>query len=165
MKREPQPETLTFFLDKCLGRHVVANALRQQGCAVELLTDHFPPSAADTEWLPQLRGKGWVLLTKDGQIQFNQLEVESLLKARVATFALSGADLLGPDMARAYCLALPTMRRMLAKYELPFVARVSPGGIVSNLTTNAQLLRRLQDRQTAAENIEAAKAPPEPDDE
>ena len=49
-QREP-----TFFIDKCLGLHVVPDALRACGANVELKTDHFPPDTLDVEWLPEVR--------------------------------------------------------------------------------------------------------------
>src|SRR2546426_6269124 len=38
----------TLFIDRSLGNTVVASALRQQGVATEIHSDHFPPDAEDS---------------------------------------------------------------------------------------------------------------------
>ena len=43
-----QPE-FTLFVDRSLGKHLVAEALRLAGAAVEIHDDHFPVDARDVE--------------------------------------------------------------------------------------------------------------------
>lgn len=38
-----------IFFDQSLGNKVIAQTLRQQGCRVELLKDHFVIDASDEE--------------------------------------------------------------------------------------------------------------------
>lgn len=40
-----EPPELIFFLDRPLGKHKVAKALRAAGVRVEIHDDHFPPNA------------------------------------------------------------------------------------------------------------------------
>ena len=47
------PETYTFFVDRSLGKHVVAVALRSAGARVEVHDDHFSPDATDEHWLTE----------------------------------------------------------------------------------------------------------------
>ena len=43
--------SLVFFVDRSLGKHIVAQALRAAGARVEVHDDHFPQDATDVEWL------------------------------------------------------------------------------------------------------------------
>lgn len=43
--------TFTIFLDRSLGKHTIANALRQTGIDVQIHDDHFDQDATDEHWL------------------------------------------------------------------------------------------------------------------
>lgn len=60
--------SLTLFLDYQLGRYTVADKLRAAGARVEAHIDHFPQAAPDTEWIPEVGRRGWVLITRDKNI-------------------------------------------------------------------------------------------------
>lgn len=111
----------------------IAGALRHAGCNVEIHDQHFPKDAKDTEWLSEVGRRGWVVLTKDHHIRTRQNELIALLAADVAAFVLTAGDLAGQDMADAFVRALPKMNRMLIGQPRPFIARVSPGGVVTLL--------------------------------
>jgi hypothetical protein len=100
------------------------------GCTVEIHDTYFRQAAKDTEWLPEVGRRGWVVLTKDHHIRTRQNELVSLLAAGVAAFVLTAGDLNGSEMAEAFVRALPRMRRMLVGQPRPFIARVSPQGTV-----------------------------------
>lgn len=101
------------------------------GCDVEIHDRHFAQDAKDTEWLPEVGRRGWVVLTKDHHIRTRQGELIALLSAGVAAFVLTAGDLSGPEMSQAFVKALPKMKRMLIGQPRPFIARVSPGGVVT----------------------------------
>ena len=44
---------------------------------------HFPPGTEDSVWLPFAGQKGWILLTKDKRIRFNDLEKQAVIANRV----------------------------------------------------------------------------------
>jgi len=48
------PEPLVFFIDRSLGRKIVAQALREVGETVEIHDDHFAPDAKDEVWLVEV---------------------------------------------------------------------------------------------------------------
>lgn len=85
---QKQPDPLTFFIDRNLGKHTIADILRKAGALVEVHDDHFPPNAPDHEWLPVVGEKGWVVLTKDKRIRYRGLELKALEDARVKAFVL-----------------------------------------------------------------------------
>jgi hypothetical protein len=76
-------EKPTFFIDRALGRKYVADALRNAGAKVEIHEDHFSPDSPDTEWLPEVSQRGWLILTKDDAIGRNILEQIAIASSEV----------------------------------------------------------------------------------
>ncbi|NQT40452.1 MAG: hypothetical protein HQ581_23360 [Planctomycetes bacterium] len=99
----------TFFIDKCLGTHVVPDALRAHGVSVEIKTDHFAPDTEDIHWLPVVGKNRWVILSKDKQLRHNYLEIVGLLQSGTASFILTSGNYTGQEMAEAYIRALPAI--------------------------------------------------------
>ncbi len=126
-------EPLVFFLDRSLGKHKVAAALRQAGARVEIHDDHFPPDARDQDWLRQVGARGWIVLTKDRRIRYRGPEREALLRAHVAAFVLTAGNLTGEDMAEVFRKALPAMHRLTTRHPPPFIASIRRSGSVSML--------------------------------
>ena len=60
-----QKVSITFFIDHCVSQKIVPKAMRSAGALVEAHIDHFPVDALDTEWLPEVSRRGWVVITKD----------------------------------------------------------------------------------------------------
>jgi hypothetical protein len=136
-------EPFTFFVDRSLGSGIVPAALRRQNEQVIVHDDHFrQPHTPDVVWLGEAGTRGWVVLTKDARIRTNILERTALLSSSVAAFMLGRGDLRGEDMARAFVLALPRMKTVLRRCELPLIATVSVEGCVSVLYANGERLAR-----------------------
>jgi hypothetical protein len=138
-----QPESTVFFLDHCLGRYQVAGALRSAGELVELHHMHFDDDAEDSKWLSEVGKRGWVVTTNDRHIKSNQIEIASMIEAKVACFNLVAADTKGPDMAGAVVTALPQIKKFLSKFDRPFVANTTRSGAVDLLYRYAELTRKL----------------------
>jgi hypothetical protein len=142
-----QQRELIFFIDKCLGRKVVAEALRAQGERVEIMEDHFDKDADDTIWVPEVGRRGWVILTKDRALRHNSLEQIALLKSNTHSFILTSADQTAAQMANAFVTALNDMKKMIGKFPPPFVATVTPSGSVRVFFTHDQLLAAIAKRK------------------
>ena len=139
-QRDDKP---TFFLDKCLGRYDVSDALKALNANVELHTDHFAEDAPDHEWLPVVGQRGWVVLTKDRHLLNNQLQIVSLLKANTHVFVLRAADMTGEDMANAFSAAHHDMLKFIEKYPTPYIAQLTRAGVVSMLVMYSDIVERL----------------------
>ncbi|MBI4591085.1 MAG: hypothetical protein HY725_19840 [Candidatus Rokubacteria bacterium] len=127
------PSTLSFFLDRSLGKKKIATALRQAGVQVEIHDDHFPQDARDEDWLQEAGRRGWIVLTKDRRIRHRALELSAVVRAGVRVFVLTAGDLQGGEMAEIFVKALPAMNGFAAQHSPPFIARVSRTGSVSML--------------------------------
>jgi hypothetical protein len=135
------PSDHTYFLDQCLGRKTVAEALRHYGLHVQVHTDHFPDGTKDEVWLREVGRRRWIVFTKDDQIRWRQPEMEALLTAHVRAFVLTSGELQGPQMAEAFVKAMPRIERILVRIKEPFVAKVMKSGRVEVLRAK-KLTRR-----------------------
>ena len=126
-------DPLIFFLDRSLGKHIVADALRHAGAQVEVHDDHFPMDAKDHEWLPPVGERGWIVLTRDDRIRYRTQERTALIQAGARAFVLVRRSLSGPAMAAAFVNALPAIQRFVERHQAPFITRVTQTGNVSLL--------------------------------
>ena len=71
---------MTFFLDNNLSP-ILAGGLRGFGEDVHHLREVFPPDAPDEAWLPEIRERGWYLVTHDKRIPRKPAELQALVQA------------------------------------------------------------------------------------
>jgi hypothetical protein len=122
------PEPLVCFIDECLGRYAVPEALRAAGAQVLIHAELFPSGADDETWLRALADRPeLVVLTKDTRIRRRELERRAIEDAGLRVFALSAGNLSGAEQAAAFVRALPRIRT-LARQPGPFIARVTAAG-------------------------------------
>jgi 5S rRNA maturation endonuclease (ribonuclease M5) len=103
------------------------------GATVLIHDDHFAPDEQDINWLKVAGEKGWIVLTKDSRIRYRALEKMTLMKAGVAAFILTSADLKGKEMAEIFIHALPAISKTINKYQKPFIAKIIRNGKVTVL--------------------------------
>jgi hypothetical protein len=141
----PPDAAPVFFLDRDLGKRDVAEALRGLGATVKLHDDFFPATAKDSEWLPQVGTKKWIVLTRDKHILTRPLEVVALVRANTHVFILkSRQELNGAQMAAAFVKAFPQMCSLIKSHSSPFLARVTRTGDVKEIEGYKQLQLRLE---------------------
>src|SRR2546430_17247371 len=81
--KSKQLEPLVFFLDRSLGKEIIANSLRAAGADVRIHDDLFAQDARDQDWLPEVGKNGWTDLTKDSHIKHRLVERTALLESGV----------------------------------------------------------------------------------
>lgn len=128
-KQRPEQLAPTFFLDRGLGRHLVAGVLRKAGFVALPMADVYPHGqdqvVADEEWIERADAEGWVALTKDSAIIRDHADVLAASSLRV--FALSNASLTGPAMAERFRINLNRIVQR-ARQLGPYVYSVTPTG-------------------------------------
>ncbi len=133
------PEPFTWFIDRSLGRRIVAD-LRAAGFQVEEHSAHFADNAADVEWLGEAGRRGWVVLTKDKAVRRNALELAAILASGVACFSLGHGNLKAEQMAQAFIAARRRMEKALRRFDPAMTASVSTAGLVRVLMAAGRLL-------------------------
>jgi predicted nuclease of predicted toxin-antitoxin system len=129
-----------FFVDWCFGKTVV-NALREAGALIEHHSDHFKQNAPDTEWLPVVSDRGWVVLTKDKAIAKNQLELMAIARSEVKVFILTSGNLTRQEMAALLVDVLEKLKKFAQGNQAPFIGKVFKDRRVELWKTRTQLLK------------------------
>jgi hypothetical protein len=124
------PRPFTFFVDRALGGLDVPSRLRSENYLVAVHDDHFPKDCRDVDWLPQVSGRGWIVLTKDKRIIRRELERRAIIDSNTAVFVLTAGDLKGSEQAEAFVLAMPRIARILRTHVRPIIATVTASGSV-----------------------------------
>jgi len=127
---EKQPEKLTFFLDRALGKRFIVQGLSQHNpeIAVEVLDDHFEPNASDEEWLRFIGQKGWIAITKDKRIRYRTPALEVIREEKVKLFMYNKGNLTGQQMVEILVKAIPRIKTFIAKHEPPFIVTMTKSG-------------------------------------
>ena len=105
-------------------------ALTHNGVRHERHGTHFAAGTEDAVWLPFVGEKGWILLTKDKRIRFNDLEKQAVIANRVREFYFTSGNFTGEEMAALMIAALPEMIKLCEKYSPPFIASLTKAGHV-----------------------------------
>ncbi|MFC1743109.1 hypothetical protein ACFL35_03870 [Candidatus Riflebacteria bacterium] len=125
-----QPEKLTIFIDRSLGRKIGNILSGASGVEVIIHDDLFPPDCPDHDWLKEAGRRGWIVFTKDRRIRHRSIELNAIRQARVYAFILRGKDMTGEEMGQAFKKALNRIRKTLKKHNPPLIATVSRSGII-----------------------------------
>jgi hypothetical protein len=137
------PRDVVLFVDRCLGRFDVPDALRAAGATVEVHHDHFSDDSADPEWLPAVGKKGWLVLTNDRHFRHNYLELVAMFKGNVKAFVFSGKDVKGDKIGAIFVKSLRRIYDFAERFDAPFIANVSEGSGVSMPWHKSQLFDAL----------------------
>jgi hypothetical protein len=127
VRRHRLPEPFVFFVDECLGRHIVPDALRaamDEGERVELRAQ----GTQDLDWIPAADAGGWACFTKDHELRRRPNELTALLRSTFAVFLLGEAS--GREHAARVVRALPVVRRVLRSRDVPLIARIEADGAI-----------------------------------
>jgi hypothetical protein len=103
----------------------VPETLSKAGLCVEPHRKHFADDAPDTEWLPEVGRRGWIVLTKDYRIRHNPLEQQAVLLSGVKTFVLTSGEMTGPEMAVLLLKQIPKIERLARGAKGALIARVT----------------------------------------
>jgi hypothetical protein len=132
-RRVERLKALTYFLDHQIGRYVVAEHLRAAGANVEVHLDHFAGDAPDTEWIPKVAQRDWVLITKDQHIRRNPLERAAYESNGLRGFVVTGGDLSGKELGELLVRCLEGMARRAHNRPGPLMFAISRSGTFSKL--------------------------------
>lgn len=64
---------MIFFFDNCVPPRI-GQALCVLGKEVRVLREEFKPSTPDTEWMPVVEQRDWIVITEDNRIRRRDIE-------------------------------------------------------------------------------------------
>jgi len=127
------PDPSVVFLDRSLGKQVIATVLRTAGFQVEVHDDHFSTDAKDQEWLTEAGRKGWIVLTKDKKIKYRMVELAAVAAADAKVFTLTAGSVQGSEMADIFVKAMPKIKAYVEANAPPYIVRISKAGLLSTV--------------------------------
>ncbi|MEO1388653.1 MAG: hypothetical protein AAFV85_14990 [Cyanobacteria bacterium J06634_6] len=139
---------LIFFIDHCVSQKIVPAAMRAAGATVEAHLEHFPINAPDTEWLPEVSRRGWVVITKDWGLTSNLLEQRAIAAAKAQVFILSSGNYTGEEMAAILVKSLERLQKFVRGNQAPFIARINASGQVRMHQNKSKLLKLIKGRDS-----------------
>lgn len=138
-RQQPEKPPPIFFLDRGVGRHVVAEAIRARGCEALPMADVYPNGAdqrvPDDEWIERAGREGWIAITKDYSIIRDH--ADDLKSSRLRVFAFNNASISGDEMASRLDRHFNRILRRAAKAG-PYVYVIGKDGLERRWPPNAQ---------------------------
>lgn len=138
--------SITLFVDWSVSQRLVPEALREAGALVEIHATHFAIETPDTEWLPVVSERGWVVITKDLGLNSNFLELRAIAASNARVFILSSGNFTGQQMADILVQGLERIQRFTQGNQAPFIARIDPNSRIRIWRNRTQLLKLLKPR-------------------
>lgn len=104
------------------------DALRAAGVEIRVHDELFPQGTEDVVWLREAGFNGWIVITRDDRIRYNQLEKQAVIAARLRFFSITSSSLTGEEAAALILSALDRMSRLCRQHpKRGFIAKISRG--------------------------------------
>ena len=129
---ERQPDEIVLFLDRNLGKHVIANTLRHAGHQVEIHDDHLPADAPDEDWIKLISSRGWIGLTKDKHIRYRTAEIKTIKDYNARVIVIRAKNLTGPELAEVLVKYHSRIQSFIAREKAPLIAGINRSGSISH---------------------------------
>lgn len=123
----------TFFIDRSLGRHAVANGLRAAGFNVIALHEEFPDETPDEEWLASAGKHGWIVLSADKRIRFRSNEREAFVRNNVRAVFLTSGNLTTVQQVHLITRAAPRIVDTFLRTQAPAAFSLTKDGALRQL--------------------------------
>jgi predicted nuclease of predicted toxin-antitoxin system len=118
----PQLSDLVLYLDRNLGRHLLAGKLRAAGYLVQVHDDHLPQNAPDEEWISLVARKRWIAITKDKNIRYRFAELAAIKKYKAGVLVIRAKNTTADDIAELLIKAKKRLEKYVTSTAKPFVA-------------------------------------------
>ncbi|MDH3692292.1 MAG: hypothetical protein OEU36_22900 [Gammaproteobacteria bacterium] len=127
-----RPDEFVLYLDRNLGKHLIANALRNAGHRVEIHDDHLPIDAPDEDWISLVGTRRWVALNKDKNIRYRTAEIQAIKEHNARVIVVRAKNATGADIAEILIRSHERICRFAGRVPAPFVAGIDRAGTISN---------------------------------
>lgn len=132
---KPQPESFVFYLDRNLGKHVIADALRASGLQVEVHDDHLPIDSPDEDWIALVGQRNWIALTKDKNIRYRHAEIGAIKRHRARVLVIRAKNATGQEIAEILIKFAGRIQSFARRSRSPFIAGLDRSGSISTYPT------------------------------
>lgn len=115
---------MIFFTDRDLSSNIFVTILRNAGLTVEKHDDHFDQNTTDDVWLPAVGQRGWIALSRNADIYYQNNERDAMFRAGTRLFIVIGSKATFPDLANNLVTCLHKIEQFLKTHPPPFIARI-----------------------------------------
>ena len=126
----PEPEQPVFFLDRGLGRHMVADAIRAKGYEalpmIDVYSDGRDQSLPDADWIRRADEEGWIAISKDNALVRDH--ADTLAATTLRLFLIPNPNLTGGTMVERLMHNWEAILRR-ATTSGPYAYAILPGGL------------------------------------
>ena len=127
----PPENRPVLFIDRSLGRHILADHLRAAGIPCEVHDDHLPQNATDAEWLHLVGKKCWIAIGRDKNIRYRGPEKAALIQANARLIVVRAKNTTGQDIAEILVKRINRIYRFVERHEAPFIAGITRDGKIT----------------------------------
>lgn len=124
-------EQIVLYLDRNLGKHIIANTLRYSNVEVEIHDDHLPINAPDEHWIELVGRRNWIAITKDKNIRYRTAEIEAIKKYNARVIVIRAKNATGSDLAELILKSMKRITQFAKKTKAPFIAGIDRSGRVT----------------------------------
>ncbi len=120
-----------LFIDRNLGRHILAEQLRAAAIPCEVHDDHLPQDTTDEDWLQLVGKKGWIAIGRDKNIRYRGPEKAALIQANARLIVVRAKNTTGQDIADILIKHINRIYRFVNKHDAPFIAGITRDGKIT----------------------------------
>ena len=127
------PERPTLFIDRCARSGAMRRALQEAGIPFVAHDDLFAPDCPDAEWLLAIKGKGWLVITRDDNIRRKANEQKAFRDAGLFVFVLASGNAPAAEHAALVVELYPDFIKETRRARPPAIFSVTRGHTISRL--------------------------------
>jgi len=127
----PPENRPVLFIDRSLGRHILADHLRAAGIPCEVHDDHLPQDATDAEWLHLVGKKHWIAIGRDKNIRYRGPEKAALIQANARLIVVRAKNTTAQDIAEILVKRINRIYRFVERHDAPFIAGITRDGKIT----------------------------------
>lgn len=126
----PDFKQAVVFLDRSLGRDIIAGILRAKDIKVEVHDDHLEQTSPDEEWIKFVAERDWIAITKDDRIRHRKSEIAAIREYKARVIVVVAKNATGKEIAEILLRGWRQIARLSAKVPAPFMAKIHRSGRV-----------------------------------
>lgn len=135
----PPESPIHIFVDRNLASGVLLRELREAqitcdlGLVVHSHMEEFPEfdkvgEVSDAKWLSEIGERGWLILSRDLKIRYNDVERQAIRDSGALFFAITAKNVPSTELARIIIKALKRIVDFARHHSPPFIALVYRDG-------------------------------------
>jgi hypothetical protein len=115
----------TVFIDRSFGGHRLAGILRKVGFEIRVHKDFFKDDEDDDVWIPDVKARGWVILSSDKRIARDPLNVQAVLTSKAQVVMSSDNNTLPEFWGAAFITGRMKINDLLDRNPGPAYIKMS----------------------------------------